>query len=232
MTTDVTTPDTTTPDVDDPGPDPRAARLRLVGFGIVVVLATVFFLTQDGLSRASVEVALDDAGVWAPVAYVVAYAALTVLFFPGAVLTVVGGVVFGSVQGTVLTIIGATLGATAAFLLGRRIGRSSVEALAGERATRVDDWLTRRGFVAVLYTRLLPIVPFNALNYVSGVTGVRLRDYVIGTVVGIIPATFAFSSLGSNIDDLTSPQFLGSVALIVVLLVTGPVLAKRLDPTE
>ena len=226
------TSSTSTDHTGDVTPEPAAARLRLVAFAVVVVAATVFFLLNDGLSREAVETRLDDLGIWAPVVYVVAYAVLTVLFFPGSVLTVVGGVVFGSVQGTVLTVVGATIGATAAFLVGRRIGRSSVRALAGDGVERVDDWLTRRGLVAVLYTRLLPILPFNALNYISGVTGLRLRDYVIGTFLGIIPATFAFSSLGGNIDDLSSPQFLGSVALIVVLLASGPFLSRRLAPDE
>lgn len=209
-----------------------AARLRLGAFALVVVGASLAVQLSGGLSREGVQSFVDGAGLWAPVVYVLAYALLTVAFFPGSILTVAGGAVFGSVLGTVLTVVGASLGATAAFLVGRRIGRSSVEALAGARVAKVDDWLTRRGLVAVLYTRLLPILPFNALNYVAGVTGVRLRDYVIGTVVGIIPGTFAFASLGGNLDDLTSPQFLGAVALVVVLLAAGPLLARRLGPDE
>lgn len=216
----------------DDAPSPLAARLRLVGLAVVVIAASVYFATSGGLDRDSLQTFIDDLGLWGPVVYVLGYAVLTVLFFPGSVITVVGGVVFGSVQGTILTVIGASLGAIAAFLIARRIGRSSVEALAGDRVQKVDDWLTERGLVAALYVRLLPILPFNALNYIAGVTGMRLRDYVIGTVVGIIPGTFAFSSLGGNLDDLTSPQFLGSVALIVVLLVSGPWLSRRLVPDD
>lgn len=214
------------------GTSVTAARLRLAALVVVVGGASLAVALSGGLSREGVQSFVDGAGPWGPVVYVLAYAVLTVAFFPGSVVTVVGGVVFGAVFGTFLTVIGATIGATAAFLLGRRLGRSSVEALAGDRVATVDDWLTRRGFVAVLYTRLLPILPFNALNYIAGVTGVRTRDYVLGTVIGIVPGTFAYSSLGGNLDDVTSPQFLGSVALVLVLLVSGPFLARRIGPED
>lgn len=209
-----------------------AARVRLIAFAVVVVGATAALAATGGLSRAGVETFVEDAGAWGPVVYVLAYAILTVAFFPVSIVTVVGGALFGSVLGTMLTVVGATIGALGSFLIGRRIGRRSVEALAGERVAAIDGWLTRRGFVAILYARLLPIFPFNALNYIAGVTGLRLRDYAVGTFVGIIPGTFAFSALGGNLDDRTSPQFLGSVALIVLLLILGPILAKRFGPDQ
>ncbi len=93
---------------------------------------------------------------------------LTVLFFPGSVLTGVGGALFGVALGTVLSVVGATAGATAAFFIGRRLGRGTLERAVGRRARAVDAWLGQRGFTAVLYLRLFPIVPFNAMNYAAG----------------------------------------------------------------
>ena len=170
---------------------------------------------------------VDRAGVWGPLLFVGAYAALTVLLVPGSPLTVAAGVLFGPWLGTGLVVVGATLGATGAFLWGRRLGRDAVARLTGDRFDRVDAWLHDRGLLAVLYVRLVPLLPFNLLNPVAGVTGVTLRDFVIGTAVGIVPGTFAFAALGGTFDDPTSPLFLGALALLVVLAVGAPLVDRH-----
>jgi len=124
---------------------------------------------------------------------------------------------------------GATAGATAAFLIGRRLGRDDLQAIAGRHLGRLDSLLERQGFLAVLYLRLIPVVPFNALNYAAGVTGVRLRDYVAATAIGIIPGTYAYAALGSTIDRPSSPQFWAAVALLVVLAVGAPLVGRWLS---
>ncbi len=152
---------------------------------------------------------------------------LTVLFFPGSVLTGVGGALFGVALGTVLSVVGATAGATAAFFIGRRLGRGTLERAVGRRARAVDAWLGQRGFTAVLYLRLFPVVPFNVLNYASGVTAVSARDYVLGTAVGIIPGAFAYAALGGSLDDPWSPEFLAALGLALALAVVGALEARR-----
>jgi uncharacterized membrane protein YdjX (TVP38/TMEM64 family) len=124
-------------------------------------------------------------------------------------------------------VVGATVGATGAFLWGRRLGREAVAGLTGDRFDKVDGWLHDRGLLAVLYVRLVPLLPFNLLNPVAGVTGVTLRDFVVGTAVGIVPGTFAFAALGGTFDDPTSPTFLGALALLVVLAVGAPLVDRR-----
>lgn len=203
-------------------------RLRLALLAAFLVAAFVFVLTVGGPSRTEIERTVRDAGTAAPVVFVVLYVVLTVFMFPGAVMTAVGGVLFGAALGTLLSVVGATLGATGAFVLARRLGRQQVERIAGRRIGRLDAWLARRGFLAVLYVRLIPIIPFNALNYVAGVTGVATRDYVVATALGIIPGTFAFAALGGSITDPTSPAFLGAVSLLIVLAVGGPLLNRVL----
>ena len=123
--------------------------------------------------------------------------------------------------------IGATAGATAAFVIGRRLGRQTLEKAAGSRVRAVDAWLGRSGFTAVLYLRLVPIVPFNALNYLSGVTAVSARDYVLGTALGIIPGAFAIAAVGSTLDRPGSPAFFAAAGLAVALAVIGVLEARR-----
>jgi len=197
-------------------------RTRLTGLGVVVVGVAVTFGVLGGPTSTGLEDAVRRAGPAAPVAYVVLYAVLTVLLVPGSVLTIVGGVVFGTALGTGLTVVGASLGSAAAYLIGRRLGREQVGRLAGNRMGAINTWLERRGFVAVLYARLLPVVPFNVLNYAASVTNIRFRDYLLASVIGIGPGTFAYTALGGSFRDPTSAVFLTAVALIVVPIVAGP----------
>lgn len=167
------------------------------------------------------------AGVLGPVAFVLAYAALTVLLVPAAAASVVAGVLFGPVWGTVLTLIGATAGATGAFALARHGGRERARRRFGDRVERVDGWLAGRGFGAVLVARLMPIVPFNAFNYAAGLTSIRTRDYVLGTAIGIVPGTIAFVALGDALLAPGSPQFLAAVGAITALTAAGLLVERR-----
>lgn len=201
-----------------------AVRLTLLGVGLLALLLVV--RSAGGLSRDAITRVVVDAGPWGPVAFVALYAVLTVAMVPGSIITAAGGVLFGALAGTVLSVTGATAGAVAAFLLSRRLGREQVEQLAGERIGRFEVWLERRGFSAVLYLRLIPVFPFNVANYAVGVTAVDLRAYTLATALGVIPGAYAFAAIGGHFDDVTSPAFLSAVALLVVLAVGGPLIER------
>ncbi|MFV2104477.1 TVP38/TMEM64 family protein [Micromonospora sp. LOL_024] len=166
-------------------------------------------------------------GVWAPLLFTAGYAVGTVLLVPGVLLTTAAGALFGVVGGSVVVLVGATLGAVASFLLGRLLGRPAVERLVGGRLQRLDGFLTRRGLVAVIGLRLVPLVPFALLNYGSGVTAVRLRDYTIGSAIGMTPGIVAYTAVGGSLADPTSPQFLAAVAGLATLTIAGAVAARR-----
>lgn len=204
-------------------------KTRLAILLLLVGVALAAVISLGGPNRGEIERLVRASGLAAPVVFVSCYAVLTVLLFPGAVITAAGGVLFGALWGTVVTVVGATVGATAAFLVARRLGRDQVgRIIAGTRVERLDAWLEERGFLAVLYLRLVPLVPFNALNYAAGITSVHLRDYLVATALGIIPGSLAFATLGSAIHDPTSPRFLGAVGLIVLLAVGGPLVNRFL----
>lgn len=215
-------------------PRRRVARLLTspaFRFGLlaaVVIGLFVAFFVLGGPNRQDVENLIESAGIAAPVLFVVLYVVASILVFPGAVLTAAGGLIFGTWWGTLLSVIGASLGAAAAFEIGRWLGRDQVERISGERISRFDDWLGRRGFSAVLYVRLIPVFPYNLINYAAGVTGVRRRDYLVATAVGIVPGTFAYAALGGNLSDPTSPEFIAAVVLVVVLAVGGPLVNRAL----
>nr|GMD86972.1 TVP38/TMEM64 family membrane protein slr0305 family [Ipomoea batatas]GMD88287.1 TVP38/TMEM64 family membrane protein slr0305 family [Ipomoea batatas] len=147
----------------------------------------------------------DDLGPWGPLVLAVAYIPLTVLAVPASILTLGGGYLFGLPVGFVADSIGATIGAAAAFLLGRTIGRSFVISKLKDypqfRAVAIA--IRRSGFKIVLLLRLVPLLPFNMLNYLLSVTPVPIMEYVLASWLGMMPITFALVYVGTTLKDLS-----------------------------
>lgn len=146
---------------------------------------------------------IDQLGAIGAFIFIVVYSVATVAFVPGSLLTLGAGVVFGVIQGSIYVLMGATLGATLAFLVGRYLARGWVaRRIAGNAKFKaIDEAVGREGFKIVLLTRLSPVFPFNLLNYAFGITGVSLRDYILGCV-GMIPGTVLYVYLGSLAGNL------------------------------
>ncbi len=143
-------------------------------------------------------------GIWGPVIFILIYIIATVLFIPGSILTLGAGVVFGVVKGSVIVSISATLGATAAFLVGRYLARDWVAGkIAGNRKfSQMDEAVAREGWKIVGLTRLSPVFPFVFLNYAYGLTKVSLRDFFFASWVGMIPGTVMYVYIGSLAGDI------------------------------
>lgn len=197
--------------------------------GVVAVLAVAGALAP--VSELAGE-AVDRAGPAGPVAFALLYAVAAVLLVPGAPMTALAGVLFGPVLGAATVVLGASAGATAAFVVGRWLARDRVRSLLGERLGRADGWITRRGFLSILVLRLVPAVPFSILNYAAGLSGVRMRHYVPATVVGIVPGTIAYAALGGTAHDPTSAGFVAAVVFFVVLLGATAFLRSRIPRGE
>ncbi|MBE9054059.1 TVP38/TMEM64 family protein, partial [Nostocales cyanobacterium LEGE 11386] len=146
---------------------------------------------------------IDSLGTVGAIAFIGLYIIATVAFLPGSILTLGAGVVFGVVWGSLYVFIGATLGATAAFLVGRYLARGWIarKIADNKKFAAIDQAVGREGLKIVLLTRLSPIFPFNLLNYAFGITGVSLKDYFIGSV-GMIPGTIMYVYIGSLAGNL------------------------------
>lgn len=158
--------------------------------------AATGFNLQDMLQRTLAWI--NHLGSVGAIAYIMLYLVATVAFLPGSIITLGGGAIFGVILGTLYVLIGASLGATAAFLIGRYLARDWVyQRIAGnEKFRKIDEAVSQEGFKIVFLTRLSPIFPFSLLNYALGVTGVSLRDYLLG-FLGMIPGTVMYVYLGS-----------------------------------
>ena len=149
--------------------------------------------------RLSVEALTDYVGQlgWlAPLVFIGGYAIATVFFLPGILFTLAGGVLFGPLYGTLYNLTGATLGATLAFLLARFLAYEWVAQRAGKRLRQLVEGVEEEGWRFVAFVRLVPLFPFNLLNYALGLTRIPLAQYVITTFIFMAPGGAAYTYLG------------------------------------
>ena len=190
---------------------------------LVVVMAITFQNVNLNTFLQSILLWVKNLGSSGVVAFIVLYNLATVLFIPGSLLTLGGGVLYGVFWGSVYVVIAATLGATITFLIGRYYARSWVtKQLQGHpKFQAIDQAVAREGLKIVFLTRLSPIFPFNLLNYAFGITCVSLKDYVIGSM-GMIPGSVMYVYFGSLVGDIAllgMPQEMNSQAQTVQWLV-------------
>ena len=171
--------------------------LLFLGAALALITAAKYFHVQDLLKQA-----LDwigRLGPWGAALFIALYVVATVLFIPGSVLTLGAGAVFGVVWGSIYVSIAATLGATAAFLVGRYLARDAItrKIEGNARFAAIDKAVANEGWKIVGLTRLSPVFPFTLLNYAFGLTRVKLGHYVLASWIGMMPGTVMYVYLGS-----------------------------------
>ncbi len=175
----------------------------------LVLLAAIALLALLGRRAAALlprfAAWVDGLGFWGPIAFVAGYTVSTVAFIPGAALTLAAGAIFGLVEGTIVVFLAAVCGSTAAFLVSRHLARRAIERrLAGnQKFAAIDRAVAKEGLKIVFLLRLSPVFPFNLLNYALGLTGVRFRDYVLGSI-GMIPGTLFYVLSGKVVGDVSA----------------------------
>src|SRR3990172_9266796 len=169
-------------------------RITVFVFLIVGIVTAVTYRKQ--FNFAVLEGWLASAGVMAPLLFMGIYAISTVLFLPGSVLTIAGGVLFGPVWGTFYNLTGATIGATMAFLIARYLASDFVSRKMGGRLKQLVEGVEAEGWRFVAFVRLVPLFPFNLLNYTLGLTRIRLFHYVVTSYICMLPGAIAYTYLG------------------------------------
>ena len=183
------------------GPAIKAAILIL--FLITAVVAIRFTPLGEYFTPERLGLLLETAGPWAPVMYIGAYAAGVCLFIPGTLLTAAGAALFGPYFGFLYVWVGAMIGASIAFFIGRYLGRDFAASLIGDKLGKYDEAIERNGFATVLYLRLV-YFPFTPMNFGMGLTRVRFLDYFFGTALGIIVGTFIFTFFVGTVKEVWS----------------------------
>jgi uncharacterized membrane protein YdjX (TVP38/TMEM64 family) len=204
-------------------------RLAAVGAAVLVVAVVAFLMYRTGTDLLDVRTAVKAAGLWAPVLFVLLQGMVTVVPVPRTVFTVAAGVLFGGLGGVLLAVAGTALAATVAFWLVRLLGGRFVRKHADHRVmTWVRVRLDRSGLLAMVSLRLIPAVPFSAMNYAAALSGIRFSPYLLGTVLGVLPGTIGIVILGDAAvgGDPHPAMLLVSVTSGLVGL-TGALIAAR-----
>ncbi len=167
--------------------------LTLLGLGLAIVLAWSY---RDRFDVTALEAWLQGAGWLAPLVFMALYALAAVLFLPGSVLTLAGGALFGPVWGTFFNLTGATLGAALAFLAARYVAGDWVARWTGGRLERLMAGVEAEGWRFVVFVRLVPLFPYNLLNYALGLTPIRFSHYLLASYLAMLPGAAAYTYAG------------------------------------
>jgi len=202
------------------GKVPVAKAAALLGFIVGAVYLVRYSPVKGYFAPEALTGFVAGAGLWAPLIFVLVYAAGICLFLPGTLLTALGATIFGAYWGFVYVWVGAMIGASAAFWIGRTLGREFAASLIGDRLRKYDDAIERNGFAAVLYLRLV-YFPFTPMNFGMGLTKVRFWDYVAGTGLGILVGTFIFTFLIGTVREVWLSGVWGELLSFKVFLAVG-----------
>jgi len=199
----------------------------------ILVVTGIWWLVKcqcvslEALTPSALRDYIQGFGPAAPLIYILAYALNTISVIPPiAGLSLAAGLAFGQLWGALYLMLAALIGTSLTFLISRFFGRSMVERLLKGKFKQLDQSLARRGFLTVLFFRVVPIIPYEVLNYAGGLSKIRFKDYFLATLLGLIPgvviAAFFGGSLGEvkGLRDLLSAKFIAAcVALIVIMLI-------------
>jgi uncharacterized membrane protein YdjX (TVP38/TMEM64 family) len=205
-------------------------RKRSWVFKIVILVAIIgglLWLNHSvlHLSPPMIQKWIISFGWAAPVVYILIYTFRPLILFPASILSLTGGLAFGPFWGTIYTVVGATMGAVLSFIVARILGKRLVRQKRTSQWNKVEKQIGERGFHYIVVLRLIPLFPFDLVSYASGVSKVRLTAFFFGTLIGIIPGTFAYNYLGSSIVD---GKLRVIIALAVfILAITIPMFLKR-----
>lgn len=195
----------------------------LLAFIIAAVCLFRFTPVKEFFRPENLAYFLETWGLLAPLVFILIHATTICLLFPASILSVVGATIFGTYWGLLYVWIGAIIGGSGSFLLGRLLGRDFVVSLIGDTLRKYDDAIERNGFATVLYLRLMN-VPFSAFSFGMGMAKVRFWDYFLGTCLGVIAGLFVLSFFGGalkevwvsgNWGELISSKVFFSVALLI-----------------
>lgn len=211
----------------------------IIFFTFIALILVLYFLTPlpSSLSQENIEnlkIWIRARGVFAPFIFIALYVLATVLCLPGSVLTLIAGLIFGVLGGTVTVIIASNTGALCAFLITRYLGRETAEKFLRGRLVTLDEGIERNAFHIVLWLRLIPLFPFNALNYALGLTKIKTSTCVVANFLGMLPGTFVYVSLGNAAShfSLRDPQVWKDPQvwvpfLLIILLSFLPLVFKK-----
>jgi uncharacterized membrane protein YdjX (TVP38/TMEM64 family) len=198
-------------------------------FCLLVFLISIFFflhfsgLHEKYLTPEHFRNYIAMAGIWAPLLFISLYA---LPIFSDSVFAMLGGILFGPLFGTVYSVIGALFSTSLAFFISRYLGRDFVARRLSGGWKLFDEDMERFGFRVILFLRLVPIFPYEGINYGAGLTKIKYYDYLIATLLGIIPAAFAYNFFGDFLVKIVDPFYILPIYVILFVII-GPLIIRH-----
>ena len=208
--------------------DSRRPAIRRIALYAAAVAIVFGILAATGNIPSSDEARdfADSLGPAAPFLYVPLFV-LANFVIAWVILAGAAGLLFGTAAGTPLALAGVTLAALAQMAVSRRLAGEHRGKLLPQRTKEIENFLTENGAVAVMESRIVPVLPYGLVNYSAGLTHLRYKDMALGTVIGAAPKVFAYTALGGSLDDLTSPEAIIAIALLVILGIAGALFVRH-----
>lgn len=202
----------------------RWSKLLLLP-GIALAIFIIFQLTPLTISDftpTNVKNFILSFGIWAPIVFITIYALRgAVLVIPVGIMSLAGGLAFGQWFGTIYILIGATLGASLSFMIARYFGRQFIESFSWLHKGKIkqfDEGIEKNGFRMMLFMRLIPLFQYDAVNFGSGLSKMKFRDFFIGSLIGMAPGGFINAMLGSSLQNIISVQFFAALGFFILLM--------------
>jgi uncharacterized membrane protein YdjX (TVP38/TMEM64 family) len=178
---------------------PSKSKLLWILLAVVCLLLTwISVHALGGYKPEQLQALIHRAGVWGPLSYIALYAVGTLALLPSTPLNISGGLLFGPWWGIVWTSVGAVVAAAIAFGFSRTVGRSAMERRLAGRWQTMDAEIHRGGLFYMFAIRLIPVMPYGIVNFAAGLTSIRFRDFLIGTILGTVPSVLPFVLVGSS----------------------------------
>jgi uncharacterized membrane protein YdjX (TVP38/TMEM64 family) len=213
----------------------KLSKKETVKIGAFVLLALGLLIAghalhlEEKVSIESLRDSLSKTGAWQFVLFAAIYCVAALIPFPTAVLSSAAGALWGAYLGTGMTVLSATLAACIPFLLARIMARKAVRNMIekSDGASRCDRFAGRNGFMTVLIMRLIPVVPWDMVNYLSGLCSIRFRDYLLASLLGTIPASFTYNLIGASVGGTVDKTAVAAVAAITALFAIVILIIKK-----
>jgi uncharacterized membrane protein YdjX (TVP38/TMEM64 family) len=188
---------------------------------ICIIVTAIGIYLLGGIDQQQLQIWLKKLGIWAPILYIILYTIGTILILPSTPLNLSGGAIFGIWWGTVWTAVSAIIAAVVSFAFTRSVGREYIAHKLAGRWQTIDAEMRHGGLFYMFAIRLLPIIPYGIVNFAAGLTSIRFRDYLLGTLLGTVPGILPFVMMGAGLQGLTRGDvvpFLFALALIGILV--------------
>jgi len=216
----------------------KSNLLRYILFLVLItgITLAVYFRDQFGIEQ--LQAWLDDMGIAAPIIFIAIYALATVFFLPGSILTLAGGAIFGPFLGTFCNLTGATIGATFSFLASRYLASDWVAKKTGGTLKKLIKGVEREGWRFIAFVRLVPLFPFNILNYALGLSKINIFQYIVATYIFMLPGAIAYTYIGyvgreaaAGGEDLIQKIMIALALLAIAAFLPGFIKKMRGGPT-